>query len=126
MKNTSFHITNNITFGLILISTGVPTCNAIADLVFLIDSSSKVTSVNYTKMKGFVSEIAKTFDISPLNSRVAVISYSDSARTDIYFTDHSDWQSLKRTVDDLDHLVGGRRIDRALRRAYWDLFAPGT
>lgn len=77
-------------------------------------------------MKEFVSEVARTFDISPSHSRVAVVPYSDTARTDIYFTDHSNWESLKRTIDDIDQLNGGRRIDRALQRAYWDLFAPGT
>lgn len=75
-------------------------------------------------MKQFVSRMASLFNISPTGTRVAVLLYSNEARTEIDFGSYSTHSSFRDAVTRLSHQRGLTRIDRALKVAYDDLFGP--
>lgn len=99
-------------------------CNPNVDVAFLIDSSGSISATNYRKVKTFVANLAANFNISPGGSRAAVVLYSTDASTDIKFTDFTSSATFARAVQRLTHQRGSTRIDRALQRAYYDLFSP--
>ena len=109
----------------VFLFTGIPSCSAVADIAFLVDSSGSIGRKDYVKVKQFVAEFAKNFDISPSGSRAAVILYSNGARTEIFLGEHSNWDAFNNAVLDLDHQRGLTRIDLALQLAYRDIFGPG-
>jgi len=46
------------------------------DIVFLIDSSGSVGSVNFQKQLNFVSRFAQSFDIGPRNVQIGVVTFA--------------------------------------------------
>ena len=88
-----------------------------AHIVFLVDSSSSVGGENFGKEKDFVNSVARSLNLAPARSRVAVILYSHNARLAIGFSDHSTMQTFEKDVDKLSPVGGSRRIDRALDAA---------
>jgi Mg-chelatase subunit ChlD len=75
-------------------------------------------------MKHFISRMASLFNISPTGTRVAVILYSNQAKTEIDFGSYSNHASFRKAVLRLPHQKGLTRIDRALRVAFDDLYGP--
>ena len=54
------------------------------DIVFVIDTSSSVTHENFHKMKDFVSNIVRNFDVDAQLTRVSVSRISDQADFESY------------------------------------------
>lgn len=75
-------------------------------------------------MKSFIARLANNFHISPTNTRLGLILYSDDAKKEIDFDDHPDINSFAFAVDALPHQKGKTRIDKALGLAYEDFFGP--
>lgn len=75
-------------------------------------------------MKQFISRMASLFNISPTGTRVAVILYSNEAKTEIDFGSYTSHGSFRDAVLRLPHQRGLTRIDRALKVAYDDLYGP--
>ena len=88
-----------------------------ADIVFLVDSSGSVGRENFGKLKDFVNNVARSLNLAPGRSRVAVILYSSFARLAIGFSGHSTMRTFKADVDKLSLVGGSRRIDRGLDAA---------
>lgn len=88
-----------------------------ADIVFLVDSARSVGGENFGKLKDFVNNVARSLNLAPGRSRVAVILYSNYARLAVGFSGHSTMRTFKDDVDKLSLVGGSRRIDRALDAA---------
>ena len=81
------------------------------------DSSSSVGRDGFNKEKDFVKSLAKYFNVSPGNSRAAVVAYSNFARTILKFTDYQSETDFNDKLDTAPWYRGNRRIDRALQAA---------
>ena len=92
------------------------------DMAFLLDSSSSVSNDGYQTLKEFVGLISHSISMTPTGSRVGLISFSSQARLDITLQDHDNPSDLQSILRDLKFLGGTTRIDKALDRAFNDLF----
>ena len=81
------------------------------------DSSTSVGRDGFDKEKSFVKSLAKYFNVSPGNSRAAVVAYSSFARTVLKFTDYQSETDFNDKLDKEPWFGGSRRIDRALEAA---------
>lgn len=81
------------------------------------DSSTPVGRDGFNKEKEFVKSLAKYFNVSPGNSRAAVVAYSKFARTILKFTDYQSETDFNDKLDTEPWYGGSRRIDRALEAA---------
>lgn len=81
------------------------------------DSSTSVGRDGFNKEKEFVKSLAKYFNVSPGNSRAAVVAYSNFARTILKFTNYQSETDFNDKLDAEPWYGGSRRIDRALEAA---------
>lgn len=89
----------------------------VADVVFLVDASDGVNSLNFNKEKAFVKILAKRLNVSPGKSRAAVIAFGSSSTLAIDFNSYNSFQAFETLVDRLSSVVGTRRIDKAFEAA---------
>ena len=92
-------------------------CNTVlaTDVMFLLDTSSGVGIENFDKMKSFMKNIIRSFDINNQLTRVGVMTYDVEARLDIKLSDHNNQDALFKSIDALQYASGDlTRIDLAL------------
>ena len=85
-----------------------------ADIVFLVDSSSGVSSQQFEMEKRFVRSMARYFIVSPLGPRAALVSYSATAYTVIGFSGYSSNVDFSLQIDNARYMGGRRKLDQAL------------
>ena len=87
----------------------------VADIVFIVDSSSEVSRENYNKEKAFIKSLAKTLNLSPGKTRASVVVYSGVASLEIRLNAYYNSTIFDKAVDDLPYLGSVRRMDLGLR-----------
>ena len=87
------------------------------DVIFLVDSSSPLSTENFSKEKQFINALANVLGVPSETSRAAVILYDVFPRTAIGLDSARDYATFVRAVDSLTQLQGRRRMDRALEAA---------
>ncbi|XP_034513196.1 matrilin-3 [Ailuropoda melanoleuca] len=92
------------------------------DLVFIIDSSRSVRPLEFTKVKTFVSQIIDTLDIGAADTRVAVVNYASTVKTEFHLQTYSDKQSLKQAVARITPLSTGTMSGLAIQTAMDEAF----
>ena len=95
------------------------------DVGFILDSSGSLRT-EYHKEKDFLKALAGAFDISPDGSRAGVVTFSSRSKHSIKMSDHTDITSFNTAVDNIPLMGFQTRIDRALRQAQKELFAPAN
>ena len=88
-----------------------------ADIVFLVDSSSSVTSINFRLEKKFVNAMARSLNASPNKSRASVIVYGSTNYVVLSLEEFTDLDDFKLAVDSASYIDGPRRMDLALDAA---------
>ena len=86
----------------------------IADVVFVMDSSSNVPFSDFKTEKDFVKDLAKSLNVSPGNSSAAVVTYGSRAAEVIGFDIRRSVSDFEKAVDNSPYINGRRRIDRSL------------
>ena len=77
------------------------------DLVFLLDSSGSIRAYNFESIKEFVIDITDGLDIGPNDTQVAVISYSDFARTEFHLDQYDNKDALHEAVSSIIYMASG-------------------
>ena len=93
---------------------GPEASDIIADVVFVMDSSSTVPVKDYKKEKEFVKYLARYLNVSPGNSRSALITYGSRAAEVVGFDIQRSVSDFETAVDKAPFVSGDRRIDRSL------------
>ena len=85
-----------IQFSFIFFQTGKPeTCSKKIDLAIILDASASIDEDNFNLAKGFAKRLLKRFTISPDNSRVSILSYSQRINIQSRFSDDQDERKLE-------------------------------
>lgn len=95
-------------------------CPAVVDLIFLVDTSSNVLSIeNFEKQKLFIQRIISRFNVTN-SSRVSIIPYSDIPHeAKIISTQGKSVGEFAEHIRDLELLMGGcSRHDLALDKSF--------
>ena len=93
------------------------------DLGFILDNSGSVGRSNFERMKRFVKDLTDFYNIGREETRVSVMSYSNSANIHISFSRYfSDKSQFDNAVDRIQYTGGGTATSIALNMAYNDMF----
>lgn len=82
-------------------------CGKPAEILFLLDSSSSIWSVDFEKQLKFVSDVIGTFEIGPDRIRVGIASFSYRYRQQIPLGAYSDKEYLQAAVQNIRQSLGG-------------------
>jgi Uncharacterized protein containing a von Willebrand factor type A (vWA) domain len=98
-------------------------CQERVDLGFILDSSGSLRN-EYGKEKDFLKALASTFDMGSGASRIGVVTFSYYTKYSVKLKDHSNIHAFSKAVDEIPLMGSTTRIDKALRMAQTELFAP--
>ena len=88
------------------------------DVVFIVDSSSRVPQRSFSAEKEFVKSVSRLLNVYPGKSRAAVVSYGSTASRVLDFGSPSRTRTdFERRVDAVPSIGGERRIDKGLEKA---------
>ena len=102
---------------------GFSRCTYPADIGFLVDSSGSLNKEGFNKQKDFVEDLAERLDISPVDSLIGVVTYSDKASVEIKFSDYEYQEDLIKAIEALQYKGRTTRIDKAINMATRELMS---
>ncbi|KAI8502373.1 hypothetical protein Bbelb_199610 [Branchiostoma belcheri] len=85
------------------------------DLVFVIESSDKVTMPDFRRMKDFVKGAVQAFPIQPGTNRVGVVQYAGTVQEVLPLATNNSIADVMSAVDNLAPLGGGTFTQAALQ-----------
>ena len=101
-------------------------CEAVADVAFLVDSSGSIGRRNWDKMKQFLKDMVKAFNVGPDKTHIAIVAYSTRAVLEFKFdrlkgsqVTEAGYNSL---IDGIRFQRGFTYIDKALMLADEQVF----
>ena len=107
----------------LLCSISYPAChNKVADVFFLLDSSSSIRKEDFKKQINVVESIVRRFDISPTLTRVGISTFSHEYQNLLKFSDSIDKAVVLRRLGTIKYLSGGTRTGHALHRLRTKVF----
>ncbi|KAK2186747.1 hypothetical protein NP493_190g03002 [Ridgeia piscesae] len=80
--------------------------NCTADIMFVLDSSGSIGYMKWFVAKQFVIDVVKGLKIREDQTRIGVISFSTTVRTDISLGEITDTDELINKVWDIDYMAG--------------------
>ena len=91
------------------------------------DASASLGLDNFVKTKQFIKTIASAFDVSPANTHVSVVTYSERTNIEFDFTRYTNRRDLFNAVDNIPYRRGRLTyIDEALITADKQVFTPAN
>ncbi|PNJ32627.1 COCH isoform 6 [Pongo abelii] len=100
------------------------TCYNSVNIAFLIDGSSSVGDSNFRLMLEFVSNIAKTFEISDIGAKIAAVQFTYDQRTEFSFTDYSTKENVLAAIRNIRYMSGGTATGDAISFTVRNVFGP--
>ncbi|XP_029474940.1 cartilage matrix protein [Rhinatrema bivittatum] len=87
------------------------------DLVIVVDSSRSVRPSEFEQVKIFLSQVIESLDVSPNATRVAVLNYASSVKSEISLKTHKTKASLLQAVKKIKPLSTGTMTGLAIQFA---------
>ena len=94
-----------------------PVTPANPEILFLVDTSSSVSSKAYESQKDYVKQLGKYLGIAPDSRKAAVIAYGALSVVSIPFDGYQTFDEFSGAVDKMRGVGGPRRLDLALDKA---------
>lgn len=85
-----------------------------ADIFFLIDDSTNISSFDFNDMKKFIISFLNSFNIGQEKVRMGLVKYSDSPTLEFDLMTHSDTRKLERAVERVTQKGGRTFTGKAL------------
>ncbi|XP_039886863.1 collagen alpha-6(VI) chain-like isoform X3 [Simochromis diagramma] len=86
----------------------------VADIVFLVDSSTSIGVDNFEEIRQFLRSFILGLDIGPDKIRIGLAQYSDETYQEFLLKDHMDKDSLLAEVDQFPYRTGGTETGKAI------------
>ena len=87
---------------------------AAADLLFLIDSSTSISPVNFMKMKEFMKSLVRRSVIGPDKVHVGVTQFSSNSKLEFPLTKLYDKPSIEKAIDSMQQMGGGTLTGKSI------------
>uniref|UniRef100_A0AAV2L807 Collagen alpha-1(XXI) chain n=1 Tax=Knipowitschia caucasica TaxID=637954 RepID=A0AAV2L807_KNICA len=85
------------------------------DLVYIVDGSWSVGPEDFEIAKQWLVNITSDFDISPQNTQVGVVQYSDTPRLEFSLGKHQGAAELIQAIHDIEYMGGNTQTGRAIK-----------
>ncbi|CAJ0968235.1 unnamed protein product [Ranitomeya imitator] len=92
------------------------------DLVFIIDSSRSVRPQEFEKVKIFLSDMIDTLDTGERATRVAVVNYASTVKTEFFLKTYFNKAAMKKAVSLINPLSTGTMTGLAIQTALDEAF----
>ncbi|GAB1606719.1 cartilage matrix protein-like [Argonauta hians] len=101
-----------------------PRCNKVADIVFVLDSSTSIAKNDYEKQLNFVKYFVQNLNVGlgPHQVRIGVLSFSDRVEVNIHLRDSG--QRMIPKISRIQHLTGSTYTWLALRKLMDEMYRP--
>ncbi|KAM9385496.1 collagen alpha-1(XIV) chain [Pholidichthys leucotaenia] len=94
-----------------------------ADLVFLVDGSWSIGDENFQKIIRFLYSTAGALDrIGPDGTQVAIVQFSDDARTEFKLISYSNKERLLEAINRISYKGGNTKTGRAIQHVKENIF----
>ncbi|XP_023647926.1 cochlin [Paramormyrops kingsleyae] len=100
------------------------TCFNSVNIGFLIDGSSSVGDGNFRLVLDFLSDIADSFEISDIGSRVAAVQFTYDQKMEFDFNKHLSKNDALAGIRGIRYMSGGTATGDAINYAISSLFSP--
>lgn len=102
-------------------------CRQSADIVVVLDQSTSIVQDSYdnwfTQVLGFTADIARSFEIGPTETQLAVLKFSDEIDIGFYLDDYHNKTTLVNVILQLDIRGGDTNIAAALKQTRNEMFS---
>jgi len=109
---------------------GDTTCRQLADIVLVLDQSTSIVLDDYenwyTHVLGFATDVAKSFEIGPTDTQIAVLKFSDIVEVGFYLDAYDQQAAAVSAIQQLDIRGGDTNIAAALRATRNEMFSPSN
>ena len=78
------------------------------DVIFVLDESQSVSSLNFQLMKSFLLSLVRQLDINSGNTRVGLASVSSTVATDFDLNDHTTTANVEAAINAVTYASGFR------------------
>ncbi|BFZ22809.1 hypothetical protein BsWGS_25848 [Bradybaena similaris] len=95
-------------------SGGVEKCPAIADILFLLDTSSSMSKSDFELEKEFAISLTEHFNVGPNDVRFGAVTFSDRVQQSFSLGAHSSNEAVKTAIRNTAFLAGGTKTYQAL------------
>nr|DBA24890.1 TPA: hypothetical protein GDO54_012487 [Pyxicephalus adspersus] len=101
------------------ICTPVEDCPRVqlADIVFVIDSSSSISNDQFYTMKNFIIALVNKSEVGPNNVQFGALMYSNYPHKNFYLNEHKSKQSVIKAIQDVPSIGGDTYTAKALEYA---------
>ncbi|KAH9505729.1 hypothetical protein Btru_055642 [Bulinus truncatus] len=89
-------------------------CNAVADIVLVVDASSSIGASNFKKVLSLVANMAVSFTFGATNVRFGLVVYSTNAQIWLNLNDYSSIFDVQKIILETPYDGGNTYTDRAL------------
>ncbi|XP_069138667.1 cartilage matrix protein-like [Argopecten irradians] len=110
--------------GLLRHTEGANCFEKVADIVFLLDSSSSIRQHQFQDQLNFVQNVADNFKIGSNNIQVGAITFSDEPQLHFQLNTHQTKTELKSAISRIPLQGGGTNIAKAIEYAREEMFRP--
>ncbi|XP_034966043.1 cochlin [Zootoca vivipara] len=100
------------------------TCYNSVNIAFLIDGSSSVGDSNFRLMLEFISNVAKSFEITDIGAKIAAVQFTYDQRTEFSFTDYVTKERVLSAVRGIRYMSGGTATGEAITYTTRNVFGP--
>uniref|UniRef100_A0A8C6XQ35 Cochlin n=1 Tax=Naja naja TaxID=35670 RepID=A0A8C6XQ35_NAJNA len=100
------------------------TCYNSVNIAFLIDGSSSIGDNNFNLMLGFIRNVVKSFDITDVGAKIAVIQFTYNQHIEFSFTDYKTKENVLSGVQAIRYMSGGTATGEAITYVTKNVFAP--
>ncbi|KAI4890693.1 hypothetical protein NFI96_033753 [Prochilodus magdalenae] len=91
-------------------------CKAnLADIVFVVDSSSSIGDEDFLKVKTFIHTFIESLDVRPAGIRVGLVQFSTEPHEEFLLGKYANKRDLLEKVDKLIYRTGGTETGKALK-----------
>ena len=104
----------------------VSACDANADIVFVLDSSSSVGPPDFQKTLDFLVGMLRDANINGGNIRVGAISFSTDVHIHFYLNDHRKKKDVFKSIRAIPYILGSTNTADALQTLRTEMFNPAN
>ena len=99
------------------------TCGKKIDLAIILDASASIDEDTFNLAKDFAKKLLRRFTISPDNSRVSIVSYSQNIIVHSRFSDDQDQRKLNEILSNIFYEESSTATGKTMRLVNFEVFS---